>query len=100
MSEKAKKLARKARSPIGSKAEVLSNKIVTKRKSASCKDHFNKNIATWVAACKKARQELGLTGFVALKKGTPFYDKAKELVPSVRPLLLRKGSTKTSFAGE
>merc|ERR1719433_1860239 len=70
------------------------NKIVSKKKSAACKDHFNKNIASWVAACRKARQELGITGFVAIKKGTPLYDKAKELVATVKPMLLRKGSSK------
>merc|ERR1719468_1191379 len=101
MTVKAKAIARKARSKIGTKAEVLAGKkektknglkkadlmrsaakgkIVSKRKSAVSRDAFNKNISGWVAACKKARQELGLTGFVAIKKGSPVYNKAKELM--------------------
>merc|ERR1719221_867713 len=63
------------------KADLISNghKIVSKKKAASGAKLFS-NIATWVAACKQARADLGLTGFVAVKKGTPLYNKAKELV--------------------
>merc|ERR1719189_858054 len=106
MTAKMIKKRRRSRSIIGTKREVLSgkkvktkkglkkadlmksksaNKIVSKKKSAAGKDSFNKNIASWVAACKKAREELGITGFVAIKKNTPLYNKAKELMSSANP---------------
>ena len=34
---------------------------------------------SWVACVAKARKELGVKGFVAIKKGTPLYNRAKEL---------------------
>ena len=34
---------------------------------------------TWVGCVAKARKELGVKGFVAIKKGTPLYKRAKEL---------------------
>lgn len=61
-----------------------SGKIVSKRKSASGKKAYEKNVAGWVAACMKARKELGLSGFVAVKKGTAFYDKSRELYLAAR----------------
>ena len=33
----------------------------------------------WLACVSKARKELGVKGFVAIKKGTPLYKRAKEL---------------------
>merc|ERR1711918_175649 len=33
----------------------------------------------WIAAVQKARKELKIKGFAAIKKGTPLYKKAKEL---------------------
>ena len=33
----------------------------------------------WIEACRRAKEALGLTGFVKIKKGTPVYLKAKEL---------------------
>merc|ERR1711908_111236 len=48
-------------------------KIVSKKKSA-----FGKKSA-WIAAVTKARKALGLKGFVAIKKGSALYKKAKEL---------------------
>jgi len=35
---------------------------------------------SWINAVKKARKTLGVTGFVAIKKGTPLYKKAKSLM--------------------
>ena len=49
-----------------------SGKIVSKKASAKGKK------SPWILAVKKARATLKLKGFVALKKGTPFYLKAKE----------------------
>merc|ERR1712188_347317 len=51
-------------------------KVVTKKQHAAGKKAF-KNIKAWTTACTKARKDLGLTGFVAVKKGTPLYKAAK-----------------------
>merc|ERR1719502_2335364 len=48
-------------------------KVVSKKKSA-----FGKK-SLWIAAVTKARKALGLKGFVAIKKGSALYKKAKEL---------------------
>merc|ERR1712057_108607 len=47
-------------------------KIVSKKRSA-----FSKK-SPWMQAVAKARKALKLTGFVAIKKGSPLYVKAKE----------------------
>ena len=33
----------------------------------------------WIAACQEAKKQLGLKGFVAIKKGTELYKRAKEI---------------------
>merc|ERR1712046_215912 len=48
-------------------------KVVSKKKSA-----FGKK-SLWIAAVTKARKALGLKGFVAIKKGSALYKKAREL---------------------
>merc|ERR1719473_601218 len=48
-------------------------KVVSKKKSALSKKSL------WIAAVTKARKALGLKGFVAIKKGSALYNKAKEL---------------------
>merc|ERR1719387_3193648 len=55
--------------------ETKSGRIVSKKKSAICKSNFG----GWQAALAKARKALNVKGFVAVKKGTPLYKKAKEL---------------------
>merc|ERR1719465_349743 len=47
-------------------------KIVSKKKSALGKKN------TWMIAVQKARKALKIKGFVAVKKGTELYKKAKE----------------------
>merc|ERR1712093_897610 len=47
-------------------------KIVSKKSSLRAKKN------PWMSAVRKARKALGLKGFVALKKGSPLYKKAKE----------------------
>merc|ERR1711937_598719 len=47
-------------------------KIVSKKRSA-----FGKK-SPWIQAVAKARKALKITGFAAVKKGTPLYAKAKE----------------------
>merc|ERR1711988_99443 len=53
-------------------------KIVSKKASANGKKRFS-NISAWTKAVTKARAALKLKGFVAIKKGSPLYQKAKEL---------------------
>ena len=52
--------------------KAKSGKIVSKKKSALGKKN------TWMLAVKKARAALKIKGFCAIKKGTPFYLKARE----------------------
>merc|ERR1711939_1150742 len=62
------------------KSDLTKNKvgkIVSKKSSAAGKKAY-KFIKDWTAACQKARKELGIKGFVAIKKGSAFYKKAKE----------------------
>merc|ERR1712159_748983 len=47
-------------------------KVVSKKRSANSKKN------TWMIAVKKARQALKIKGFVAIKKGSELYKKAKE----------------------
>jgi hypothetical protein len=53
-------------------------RIVSKKKSALAKKryHFLKG---WTVALQKAREALGVKGFLAPKKGSALYAKAKEL---------------------
>merc|ERR1712093_489200 len=51
-------------------------KIVSKKRSQFAKK--NNFIKGWTTAVQKARKALGLKGFVAIKKGSPLYKKAKE----------------------
>merc|ERR1711977_55528 len=67
----------------GSKAKTsggLSASSLTKNKNGKVvsKKAFA-NIKGWTAAVQKARKALGVKGFVAVKKGTPLYKKAKEI---------------------
>ena len=52
-------------------------RLVSKKQSANGKKAF-KNIRGWTQAVSKARKALGITGFCAVKKGTPLYKKARE----------------------
>merc|ERR1711881_142103 len=55
-----------------------SGKVVSKKASAHGKKAY-KNIRGWTVAVSKARKALGVKGFVAVKKGSALYKKAKEL---------------------
>ena len=62
------------------KASLTKNKngkIVSKKQSANGKKAYAR-IKGWTMAVAKARKALGVKGFVAVKKGTPLYKKAKE----------------------
>merc|ERR1712185_133894 len=63
------------------KKDLTQNKngrIVSKKKSAHAKKMFATTVGPWMKAVKKARAALKLKGFVAIKKGSPLYIKAKE----------------------
>ena len=63
------------------KADLIKNKngkIVSKKKLAAGKKAFA-HIKGWTTAVQKARKALGVKGFVAIKKGSALYKKAKEL---------------------
>ena len=53
-----------------------SGKIVSKKRSFW---KYASTIGKWTAAVTKARKALGVEGFVAVKKGTALYNKAKQL---------------------
>merc|ERR1711959_798578 len=62
------------------KSDLIKNKygkIVSKKRSLLAKK--NNYIKGWTTAVQKARKALGLKGFVAIKKGSALYKKAKEL---------------------
>jgi len=85
---------KKEKTSTGLKKEHLKKnkdgKLVTKAKSEAGRKNFAKTVARWISACKQARAELGITGFVAVKKGTPLYLKAKELYPTAKAHVLAK----------
>merc|ERR1712004_296527 len=63
------------------KSDLVKNKrgkIVTKKASSLGKKAYA-NIKGWTVACQQAKKALNITGFVAFKKGTAVYKKAKEL---------------------
>ena len=62
------------------KASFMKNKrgkVVGKKAHAAGRRNY-KNIRGWTQAVSKARKALGITGFCAVKKGTPLYIKARE----------------------
>merc|ERR1711904_342692 len=62
------------------KSDLIKNangKIASKKASAVAKKRFGSTLKKWTDAVKAARKSLGLKGFVAVKKGTPLYTKAK-----------------------
>merc|ERR1719290_721039 len=53
-------------------------KVVSKKSLAAGKRNF-KRLQGWLKATQQARKQLGLTGFVACKKGTKYYKVAKQI---------------------
>merc|ERR1712176_39744 len=84
----AKGKSAKARVFSGTKEKLMKNKsgkVVSKKASAHGKKQYVKNgLKAWAYAVKKARKELGLTGFVAVggksAAGKALYAKAKSLL--------------------
>merc|ERR1712072_733580 len=63
------------------KSDLVKNKsgrIVSRKQSALGKKAYS-HIRGWTVAVQKARKALGVKGFIAVKKGSPLYRKAKEL---------------------
>merc|ERR1719281_1101964 len=58
-----------------SKSDLVKNK---NGKVVSKKNFLRGQKNPWIAAVNKARAALKVKGFVAVKKGTPLYNKAKE----------------------
>merc|ERR1712109_209781 len=73
----------KTKSSGQTKADLMKNKrgkIVSKKAHAKGKRIYKKNgLAKWTKAFMQARKNLGLTGFVACKKGTKFYKEAMKI---------------------
>merc|ERR1719420_1129162 len=68
------------------KSDLVKNsqgKIVSKKASAAGKKRY-KNIKGWIEAVQKARKELGVKGFVALKKGSALYKNIKGWIEAVQ----------------
>merc|ERR1711918_26245 len=53
-------------------------RVVSKKRSVRAKAAYASGLGLWTAAVSKARKALNVKGFVAIKKGTPLYKKAKE----------------------
>merc|ERR1712173_195105 len=57
-----------------------SGKIVSKKLASRGKAMLKKNgLGKWTKAVQQVRKEMGLTGFVAIKKGTPFYKAVRKV---------------------
>merc|ERR1719197_821617 len=62
------------------KSDIMKSKtgkLVSKKSHAAGKKAY-KNIKGWTDAVQKARKELGVKGFIPIKKGSAIYKKAKE----------------------
>merc|ERR1712150_172458 len=58
-----------------------SGKVVSKKASVRAKKNYQgSKLQKWAKALTAARKALGVKGFVACKKGTPLYNKAKALM--------------------
>lgn len=63
------------------KSDLKKNKagrIVSRKASEAGKKSYAR-IKGWTVAVQKAKKDLGITGFVAVKKGTPLYKAAKAI---------------------
>eukprot|EP00811_Abedinium_folium_P017764 NODE_26688_length_541_cov_70.768116.p1 GENE.NODE_26688_length_541_cov_70.768116~~NODE_26688_length_541_cov_70.768116.p1 ORF type:complete len:125 (-),score=39.80 NODE_26688_length_541_cov_70.768116:66-440(-) len=62
------------------KTDLVKNKtgkIVSKKMSLVAKKRYASTIGKWTVAVTKARKALGVKGFVAVKRGSALYNKAK-----------------------
>lgn len=57
-----------------------SGKVVSKKLAAKGRSLMKKHgLGRWTKAVQKVRKEMGLTGFVAIKKGTAFYKAVRKV---------------------
>merc|ERR1719375_1412365 len=65
------------------KSDLVKNKagkVVSKKASLRAKNSKNgKKILKWAAATKQARKQLGVKGFVAVKKGSKLYNAVRAI---------------------
>ena len=56
-------------------------KVVSKKQAGLAKGRLKKKsgLGKWIAAVKQVRKEMGLQGFVAIKKGTPYYAAVRKI---------------------
>merc|ERR1712230_103129 len=55
-------------------------KIVSAKASAAAKIRYKKNgLDKWISAVQKVRKQMGLSGFVAIKKGTKYYNEVRKI---------------------
>merc|ERR1711862_919278 len=76
------------------KADLLKSKsgrIVSKVKSMLAKKRYASGVGKWTKAVQKARKEMGVTGFVAIKKGKGILHRVKVLNSRACTLLLSIG---------
>ena len=76
-SKKSKSRSTAYRFSVHVKKPKSSKRSLKKSSKKSSKKSMKK--MSWVGCVAKARKELGVKGFVAIKKGTPLYNRAKEL---------------------
>merc|ERR1712007_300141 len=62
--------------------KTRTGKVVSKKVSATAMKNYPSTLAKWTQACMKAREALGIEGFVLVKKGSALYKKARELYKS------------------
>ncbi|CAE8711639.1 unnamed protein product [Polarella glacialis] len=58
--------------------KTKTGRVVTRKQHAAGKKSYA-HIKSWITACQKARKDLGIKGFVPIKKGTAFYKAAKAI---------------------
>ena len=57
-----------------------SGKVVSKKQALRARSNMKKNgLSKWMAAVKQVRKEMGLKGFVAIKKGTAYYKAVRKV---------------------
>ena len=64
------------------KADLMktkTGKVVTKKQHAAGNAKGYENIKKWILAVQQARKTLAVSGFQAVKKGSPLYDTVREL---------------------
>ena len=81
-SKKSKSRSTAYRFSVHVKKPRSSKRSLKKSSKKSSKKSMKK--MSWVGCVAKARKELGVKGFVAIKKGTPLYKRAKELYDGQR----------------